>query len=337
MNILVQSSEYYAPMLGVMLTSLFENNKEEANIQVFLITSDMSQRNREKFLKLAAEYQRKIEFIDAKMIDQMLAEAGALPYHGSYAVYYKSFVISLLPESIDRILFMDADMIILGPLSEAYRCKLDENEILAMSQAIITNSYMVKRLKLEEDCYYSAGLILFDVRKWKKANGSQKILELLKSSRSGYPLGEEIPINFVFHPYIKKLPMRYGLFSAAFIWKDWNLHKTIYRLKKCYSEEEFNQALTNPTLIHYGCPPLDARPWNYNKAIPDIFWSGCEEWEKYWKKSLWNDCPKKENRLTFIQKCVLISYKILPINLFSTLYGHLQGIVCVMILKRHGL
>ena len=65
LNILVQSSNYYAPMAGVMLTSLFENNQNITNINVYLLTSDMSQKNRDRFLALAEQYHRIVRFLDA--------------------------------------------------------------------------------------------------------------------------------------------------------------------------------------------------------------------------------------------------------------------------------
>lgn len=46
----MQSSDFYAPFVGVTLTSLFENNKEMNSIKVYLLTKDMSKKNKRRIV-----------------------------------------------------------------------------------------------------------------------------------------------------------------------------------------------------------------------------------------------------------------------------------------------
>lgn len=336
-NILVQSSDYYAPMLGVMLTSLFENNKDAYGIHVFLMTSDMSQKNRDKFLRLAEKFQREIEFVDTGEIDQMLTETNVPHYIGSYAAYYKLFALSMLPNSVDKLLFLDADMVILDSLSELFHYEFKEDKMLAISQSITISNRYAERLKVNEGRYYNTGTILFDTKKWIDARAQEKIIWHLKNVHSAYPYADEGLLNVLFHEQIEQLPLRYNLLSAALIWKDWKLHKIMYGLKDCYSKEEFERVLENPTLIHFASPPLGARPWCSNENVPDMYWAGCDKWREYWKKSLWSDCPLMEFKLSFRSKGIIFCQRILPPMLFARLYGFLVEKNAMALLKQYGL
>lgn len=55
MNIVCSFDNKYSPYAGVMLASLFENNKDIA-ITVYALTDYVDNANHQKFLKLAKDY-----------------------------------------------------------------------------------------------------------------------------------------------------------------------------------------------------------------------------------------------------------------------------------------
>ena len=70
MNVAYHSSNEFSPILGVSITSLFENNKDFEEINVFIIEKAINKINKEKLLKLAQSYGRNIYFIDMPEINE---------------------------------------------------------------------------------------------------------------------------------------------------------------------------------------------------------------------------------------------------------------------------
>ena len=53
MNIIYSSSDAYSELAGVSITSLFENNKNIDDIEVYIIDNGISEKNKEHFHKIA--------------------------------------------------------------------------------------------------------------------------------------------------------------------------------------------------------------------------------------------------------------------------------------------
>ena len=63
MDVVYHSSDSFAAVTGVSITSLFENNKSADTINVWLIEHDITQENKDNLVKIANKYERKIYFI----------------------------------------------------------------------------------------------------------------------------------------------------------------------------------------------------------------------------------------------------------------------------------
>ena len=101
-NILCTPDDNYIPYCGIMLTSLFENNKD-AKIHVYLMTETMSDSNWARLQELTRKYSQNIYpiIIDRRKLKDC-------PMHDddyvSLATYYRLLAPQLLPQEIDKIL-----------------------------------------------------------------------------------------------------------------------------------------------------------------------------------------------------------------------------------------
>lgn len=67
-NILCTPDDNYIPYCGIMLTSLFENNKQE-DIVVYIICDTLTEKNRNALDKLGKEYDWQINIIKTNAKD----------------------------------------------------------------------------------------------------------------------------------------------------------------------------------------------------------------------------------------------------------------------------
>lgn len=308
LNILIQSSDYYAPFAGVMLTSLFENNKAAKHITIYLMTSDMSEKNRNSFSNLANQYKRFIKFLDTIKIDQFL-EAKCVPkYRDSYATYYKIFALAAIDDEIDRLIYLDSDMVITGPLLELMTLSLNDN-LLGMCIDAIQSKHK-KLIGCNSKYYYNAGMIIFDVKKWNYLKCADKIIEHMVGVHTAYPIVDQDLLNIVFSGQIAVVPQKYNCYPVIFLYKEYKFLKKSCGIIDFYSEEEVEEAKRNPVVLHC-LEEFGLRPWHEGKHTYK------EMWGKYLKISPWSDFIFLKCDAPIASKIQRLLFKCLPENLFS--------------------
>lgn len=64
MNVMYTCDNNYVWLMGISMISLFESNRDIANLKVYLIGNEISQSNKDKLSDIANKYDREIEIID---------------------------------------------------------------------------------------------------------------------------------------------------------------------------------------------------------------------------------------------------------------------------------
>ena len=114
-NILCATDDNYVPYCGIMLTSLFENNKG-LNFCIYILVEHLSNKSKSEFATLAKKYSQNIEIItvDGEKLKECPIRTGD---HVSIVTYYRLLAPILLPSDVDKILYLDCDMIINGNIT----------------------------------------------------------------------------------------------------------------------------------------------------------------------------------------------------------------------------
>ena len=92
-----------------------------------------------------------------------------------------------------------------------------------------------------------------------------------------------------------------------------NYAHTVY-----YTAEQLEAAIKDPVIVHF-FRFIGEFPWNKDNVHPfnDLF-------DEYMKQSLWNDYIKKPARNGFALKCEKILYRVIPRDMFLSVFrlGH---------------
>lgn len=111
-HIVYASYDKFAEILGVSLSSLYENSNDMDDIVVHILDSGIKDDNKDKLLLISRRYERAdIKFVPAKDISKKL-EMRVATDCGGLSQYAKLFVSSDLPENLCRVLYLDYDIII---------------------------------------------------------------------------------------------------------------------------------------------------------------------------------------------------------------------------------
>ena len=274
-NILCATDNGYAPYCGIMLTSLFENNKEcEMRVFVF-VDKEFSTVNRRKYERLGRKYGCPIL---VTIVEDSLLE-GFPVYRTSHAItlptYFRLLAAKLLPEDVRRVIYLDCDIIVRGSLMPLWEMDMEGMIIAGVKDS--GNHYQVESFDQlgypTSWGYFNAGVLVIDLSAWRLQGVDQQILSFINEYGDKLTMMDQDVLNGVLFDRKKFLPERYN-FQMLFF-RRW--------LRELYPES-FQTTLRNEQLIaviiHYCDTP---KPWCLTYQGEPYH----SEWDKYRKKSSW--------------------------------------------------
>ena len=241
----------YAQHCVVMLCSLFDNNKG-LDFCVHILINDLSEENKKAIIDLSKQYGNEIIF---HMVDESLLEDLQYRKHRplTKAAYYRVLLPSILDESIERVLYLDCDMIVLRDISDLYRIDISEYALAATSDVTPWTSEHRLQLNLSmQDKAFCSGIMMINLKYWREHNAQNKLIEFSRTKREPVYLHDQDALNYVFRNQWFELPPK---------WNHTPLSVSV-GAAKWFDNEEY---AFNPCIMHYSG---DLKPW-YNVWFPE--------------------------------------------------------------------
>ena len=188
-NICLAFDNNYAKYAGVVIASVLANAAETDCLHFYLLDGGVSTENREKILKLKELRDCEIDFIE---IDESLFEDYKKVKTHAYitlATYYRLKITSLLPD-VDRIIYMDCDVVVNNSLKELFESNLEESSFAGVNDL---NLRMVRK----NPGYVNAGMLVMDLKNIRKYGIEEKFLEYTKTNVDKISCGDQEIINEV--------------------------------------------------------------------------------------------------------------------------------------------
>lgn len=315
MNIVYASDDNFAEIMGVSILSLFENNKDEFNIKVYILDFGIKEENREKLNSLTKKYSNQLFFIKTQNISKELSSIK--PVRGE-ASQLRLFLSKLLPDSCDKVLYIDCDTIIRHSLKEFYETDFGENICCGVMDCI-SKQHRAKLGLKENETYINAGVMLINLCSWRNYNIEGKIKSIVNKFDGHVPYADQGIVNLALQGRIKCVHPKYNCFSVytAFSFNDLLEYR---QPSACLSSIEIEEAKIDPVIAHFVTLFCMSRPWMKNSQGPFF-----DEWRVYKQKSPWKDSPERMERKGFVQKISSILYKYAPRWMSLTILGFLHA------------
>lgn len=155
-------------------------------------------------------------YLDASPAISKLREIGATSYV-SYAVYARIFIPNLV-KSDDKVLYLDCDTLVAGPLDELFATDLHSNP-LALAPDVVLPVYK-KVISLPPDKpYFNTGVMLMDLSRWRNAHCTERLTDELLHPHGRNPLGDQDIIVRALNDEISPLDIRWNFLSQYFLQK----------------------------------------------------------------------------------------------------------------------
>ena len=244
MNILVTLNSGYLKQLCIMLTSLCSSNPNE-NFDVYIVHSDLTPENFE-FLQQQA-FCNQCKIINTK-IDNSLLKDAPVSERFPIEMYYRIFAPSYLPQEMDRILYLDPDLVVINPIDKLYNIEFGSNLMAAASH--IKNKtlrkFNQKRLALNSTkTYFNSGVLLMNLALLRKVQDPQEIYSYIRHKRNRLFLPDQDVINGVYGNRIIELDSLIYNLSEKYL-----THHNL-NLKNKHKRVNLMWVKNNSVVVHY--------------------------------------------------------------------------------------
>lgn len=271
MHLLFVLNNAYVPHVATTLASIFENNKDML-FTIHVMVTDMSEDNRCKLQQFveAYNYQLDIKLINPDDLEIDLSVCGKWGIFPSLKLY----AADLYPD-VDKMLYVDADMVCLGSLRGIEQIDMT-NYYIAMATDEQGAEFHKQRLELPQDAFYGcAGLVWFNLTKWRTDNVRQKCFAFFNNpeNRDLIKWGEQDVLNKVCQGYIYELPIVYNMFTYYWLHHARNIPVRYKSQIDAYKKK--------PIMVHF----IDScKPWFKDCLTPQkqYYW-------KYHSITPWKD------------------------------------------------
>lgn len=174
----------YVPYLTVAIYSLIEHSSKYNNYRIIVLNSGMSKKNQEEIILMSTK-NVKISFEDiSKSLKDINDELKLrLRDYYSIAIYYRLFIPNLFP-MYEKAIYLDADMLILDDVAKLYNMDMEDNLLMAVTDATVNNSEDFKKyskiaLGIKPKNYINSGMLVMNLREMRRAKIEQKFIYLL--------------------------------------------------------------------------------------------------------------------------------------------------------------
>ena len=245
-HVTCNTDENYLQHCCAMLCSLFENNRD-IHFHVHLLTHGL-QHERISFLNgLCSRYQNELSVynVDESKLDGVkFRENRPL----TKAAYYRVLLPEILSTEIDKILYLDCDIIVLGSVKDLYNIELNGLALAACQDASPYNN--LHRIQLGLDLKgkaFCSGIMVINLEYWKETEAEEQLLEISKRERGKIYLHDQDALNYVFKGRWYVLPYKWNISPLSIAVLD-NSQKGF---------DHFEYAF-DPRVLHFASP---AKPW----------------------------------------------------------------------------
>ena len=174
----------------------------------------------------------------------------------SKVVFFRCLLSSLLPDSVEKVIYMDCDMLVLQPLDKLWNTPLENFALAATPDSLEPNPKHPQRLCYDTNYgYFNGGLLLINLKYWREHDIESKCREYYNLYPERILMNDQDLLNGLL--YDKKV----------FVDICYNVQEGAYRLPKDKSTDwqpPYIDMLLHPAILHYS----SRKPWQYHCMHP---------------------------------------------------------------------
>ncbi len=207
-NVLITVDDNYIDYCYNLFFSLKKNNKSLFNI--YLVYSNLNDDNINEFVSFINE--KKIGKVKPILFELSNYDFPINSDYISKTAYIRLFAPLLIEDKIDRLLYLDPDIICGKSIEEFYNFDFDNKMLIAVENMYHEENYFKNyNLGLDYDnIYVNSGVIIFNMNKYLKSVSKKRLLDFINENKTILQNHDQDIINLMFYNDIKVVDNTYN-------------------------------------------------------------------------------------------------------------------------------
>ena len=236
-EVMLVSDANYSAFLATTIVSILKNAAPDDSLRFHIVDAGLEDADRAAIeeLKTLRTFEAVYYTPDLReYLKYLCDDISTFPV----VVNHRLFAPNFLPETLDKIVYMDVDVVVLSSLGELWKTQIGDSFVAAAPDIKMRPSHR-KAIGLTEDFpYFNSGVLLVNLKKWREDNITEKLLAIADEIKENIDFPDQDVLNvYAFRNGFQKLP------------EGWNVHPRDYVEDKTH-------------LLHYmgtrqRCPHLD--------------------------------------------------------------------------------
>lgn len=221
-NILMSVNKKFLEHIEQLIYSLVNYTSKTLKIYLMYVETELNNEDLEYIKKFVEETNKAsvepVKF-DVKQLEGMPVTDNEGAFFGMEA-YSRLFCAFKLPENMERILYLDADMICTGDIEELYNLDFEDKIWVAAPDNGIQEKDL-NRLGLPLDYkYINSGMLLINLKKLRANYTERFIVEKIRENKDILIYPDQDFVNKIFKDEIKVVSTKYNLIAKDVRYKD---------------------------------------------------------------------------------------------------------------------
>ena len=286
MNIMIVSNSIFLPYTKVMLSTLFKTHPND-DMRVFLPYEDIAKEELEELSSFVSGYPGKKLFplyVGEEFKSVVKSRNGI-----NVETYYRILCMDMLPEDVDRILYLDSDMVIKEELNSLYNTNISDKAFAVCEDifGILNGFHDANKYRMnipDEYSYFNAGVMLYNMDFLRKDDACKKLLDNIYKDYERYEYNDQDVMNELY--FDRLLFVGWDIYNCPPAWYYLNKKSletgavsfASYDTIKSFSEEggasidEYinvtSQIYESAHIIHY---LADTKPWSKTRKEASVY------------------------------------------------------------------
>lgn len=288
MTIVSSCNDGFAPHVSALFVSILENGSKHASqYNFYVIDDEISMANKKLMRETLQDFDSSVHFltIDKKYFENVV-ESDRIPQ----TAYFRIAIPQLFRgKGVERLLYLDCDMIALTDVSKLWQLDLKGNILAAVEDAGFHHRLEKMKIKTESYRYFNSGFMLIDVNKWLEQDVTNRVLKFIQENPEKLRFHDQDALNAILHD--QWLPIH----------PKWNAQSYIMQKEvknpRPEGERAYVETRKQPKIIHYSG---HIKPWSKEFTSPTK-----KYYEKYAELTEFPEsfaCKKKKTNYLFQRK-----------------------------------
>jgi lipopolysaccharide biosynthesis glycosyltransferase len=273
----------YAMPLGVMVRSVLESLNPSTKLSLFVLDGGLSAQSQERLCRSWPADRLEIEWIKPDT-----AALAGLPVSDqvTIATYFRVLIPRLLPERLDKVIYLDSDAVVVADLCRLWREPFYGSHCLAVQDVAAPYMDAERVLPNFARCaaylagarpvpnyhqlgispfakYFNAGVLVIDLARWRRDAVADRLLECLHKHRDHVLWWDQYALNVVLWEKWRALDLRWNQLPHIHACPSWR--------ESFLGEDAFRRVVAEPFIVHFATVE---KPWHYDNVHPqrDLFY-----------------------------------------------------------------